>query len=420
MGTLLQLGLVDLLADRQLLEHLRGERLVLDIDVVAGESGGEAGVLALLADGQAQLVVGDDDRGIGVVGVGIHDDARDLGGRQSRSDALRGIIGPQHDVHALTAELGDDRADTAALGSDAGADGVETVIERAHGHLGADTGIARDRADLDDAVIHLGHLELEEALDEVWVRARDHDGGAGALTADGRLVAIGVADVDDDRLEALVVHVALALRAFVALVGITALVEMRQLRLDAFADLDDREVGRGLQHRAGDDVADAVGELLVDLLARGVAHDGVDLRLRMLGGDAARVLGGHVLLVELGVLAGLGVGLAHGDELVHVDLARLRVHRHARAVLEVHDVGVALGQRLLELADQVHLVDVLLLAERHQRFHHLGCHLRVFLSLVGAWAPRLFFALTVLIGAASALNYRRARTDYFFLPLPAS
>ena len=37
--------------------------LALDVDAPAGEAGGEAGVLALLADGQRQLVVGDDDLG---------------------------------------------------------------------------------------------------------------------------------------------------------------------------------------------------------------------------------------------------------------------------------------------------------------------------------------------------------------------
>ena len=73
---------------------------------------------------------------------------------------------------------------------------------------------------------------------------------------------------------------------------VTTLVKMGQLGLDAIADLDDREVGRGLQHGTADKVTDTAGKLLVDLLAGGVAHDGVDLGLGVLGGDAARVLGG--------------------------------------------------------------------------------------------------------------------------------
>jgi hypothetical protein len=35
-----------------------------DVDAHAGEAGSEAGVLALLADGQAELVVGDDHLGL--------------------------------------------------------------------------------------------------------------------------------------------------------------------------------------------------------------------------------------------------------------------------------------------------------------------------------------------------------------------
>ena len=40
----------------------------------------------------------------------------------------------------------------------------------------------------------------------------------------------------------------------------------------------------------------------------------------------------------------------------------------------MQDLGIALGKRLLEAVDQVELVDVLLLAERHQRIHHVRCH----------------------------------------------
>ena len=192
-----------------------------------------------------------------------------------------------------------------------------------------------------------------------------------ALAADGGLGGVRVADVDDDRLETLVVGVALAGGALVALIGVAALVEVGQLGLDALADLDDREVGRGLQHGAGDDVADALRELLVDLLAGGVAHDGADLGLVVLGGDARRSRRGHVDLVELGVLAGLGVLLALGDELVDVDAARGAVDGHARAEGQVQHVGVALGEGLLEAVEQVELVDVLLLAQKLKGLHHL-------------------------------------------------
>ena len=171
----------------------------------------------------------------------------------------------------------------------------------------------------------------------------------------------------------LVVQVALAHRALVALVLVTALIEVRQLGLDALANLDDREVGRGLQHGTADEVTDAAGELLVDLLAGGVTHDGVDLDLGVLGSDAARILGGDVDLLELGEVALLVHGIVDRLQAVDVDLAGGAVDGHLSAPLKMQDLGIALGERLLQAVDQVELVDVLLLAKLHQGGHHVGC-----------------------------------------------
>ena len=195
-----------------------------------------------------------------------------------------------------------------------------------------------------------------------------------AVLATNRLqVGVGVANVDDHGLDVLVVQVALAHRTLVALVLVTTLVEVRKLGLDALADLDDREVGRGLQHGTADEVTDAAGELLVDLLAGGVAHDCVDLGLGVLGGDAARVLGGNVDLLELGEVALLVHGIVNRLQAVDVDLAGGAVDGHLGAPLKMQDLGIALGERLLQAVDQVELVDVLLLAKLHQGGHHVGC-----------------------------------------------
>ena len=55
-----------------------------------------------------------------------------------------------------------------------------------------------------------------------------------------------VAYVDDERFDALIVLVILVGRALVALVLVATPVEVRQLGLDAIANLDDGEVRRGL------------------------------------------------------------------------------------------------------------------------------------------------------------------------------
>ena len=194
------------------------------------------------------------------------------------------------------------------------------------------------------------------------------------MLATNRLqVGVRVANVDDHGLDVLVVQVALAHRTLVALVLVTTLIEVRQLGLDALANLDDREVGRGLQHGTADEVTDAAGELLVNLLAGGVAHDGVDLGLSVLGSDAARVLGSDVDLLELGEVALLVHGIVDRLQAVDVDLAGGAVDGHLGAPLKMQDLGIALGERLLQAVDQVELVDVLLLAKLHQGGHHVGC-----------------------------------------------
>ena len=171
------------------------------------------------------------------------------------------------------------------------------------GDLGALARLAGDRLDLDGALIDLGHLLLKQTTHELGMGAGDDDRRTAVLAANRLQVGVGVADVDDHGLDVLVVQIALAHRTLVALVLVTTLVKMRQLGFDAIADLDDREVGRGLQHGTADEVTDTSGELLVDLLAGGVAHDGVDLGLGVLGGDAARVLGSDVDLLELSEVA---------------------------------------------------------------------------------------------------------------------
>ena len=177
--------------------------------------------------------------------------------------------------------------------------------------------------------------------------AGDDDRRTAVLAANRLQVGVRIADVDDHGLDVLVVQIALAHRTLVALVLVTALVKMRQLGLDAIADLDDREVGRGLQNGTADEVTDTAGELLVDLLAGGVAHDGVDLGLGVLGGDAARVLGGDVDLLELGEVALLVHGIVDRLQAVDVDLAGGAVDGHLGAPLKMQDLGITLGERLL-------------------------------------------------------------------------
>src|SRR5207253_10453635 len=220
------------------------------------------------ADGERELVVRDGDgrRATLVVEVDLAHARR----RQRLRDEARGFGVPRDDVDLLAAELRDDHAHARPARADAGADRVDTLRMRLDRDLRAVAGFARDAANLDEPVGDLGHLELEQRLDQLGVAAgEDH---LRALRAR--------ADLGDDGLDARALLVAFA----VDLLG------ARQQSLD-LAEIDEDVVAVArLLHDAGDDLADAVDVLVVHhpplLLADALQDD----LLRGLRGDAAEVV----------------------------------------------------------------------------------------------------------------------------------
>ena len=156
-----------------------------------------------------------------------------------------------------------------------------------HRDLGAAAGIARDRFDLDDAVIDLRHLLREQLGHELRVRARQEDLRAARLLA--HVVDIGA--------HPLALAEALARQQFVA----------PQHRLGA-AEIDDDIAELDPLDEAVDDLADAVLELGVLPLPLGVAHLLHDDLLRGLRRDAAEIdrrqrVGDEIADLGLGVEA---------------------------------------------------------------------------------------------------------------------
>jgi hypothetical protein len=75
-------------------------------------------------------------------------------------------------------ELGDDGLDARARAARTVApDRVEAPPARGDRDLRPASGLAGDRLDLDGAVVDLGNLELEQALEEALVGAADEDLG---------------------------------------------------------------------------------------------------------------------------------------------------------------------------------------------------------------------------------------------------
>ena len=279
--------------------------LRLDVDPPAGEAGGEAGVLAVTADRQRELVVGDDHGRLALVVVDDH--LADPRRRERLGDEAGGLVVVGNDVDLLAAELGYDHPHPGAAGADAGADRVDAVGVGDHRDLRAVAGLAGDADDLDQLVGDLRDLHLEQALDQLGAAAGDDDRGPF-----GR-----VGDVGDHGLDPHPVVVAL----------VVDLLGLRQQGLDPLAQLDQRVALVGLLDDSGDQLADAVLVLLEHHHPFGLADPLQDHLLRGLGGDPAEVVGGDVagrdlilvggdhLRVELGVLelaelARLGVDLA--------------------------------------------------------------------------------------------------------------
>lgn len=121
-----------------------------DVNIIAGQMGAQAHILALVADGQAQLVVGHGHAAaLGLAGQQF--DLDDLGRGQGRGDKLGDVLAPADDIDLLAVQLLDDLLDADAAGTDAGTDGIDIGVLAPDSQLGAGTGLTGDGLDLNGA-----------------------------------------------------------------------------------------------------------------------------------------------------------------------------------------------------------------------------------------------------------------------------
>src|SRR5262249_7857437 len=177
--------------------------------------------------------------------------------------------------------------DARALHADAGADRIDVAIARRDGDLGARPGLARRALDADDLLVDLGHLHLEQLLEQALVRARQDD-----LRAARRLVDVD--DVGDD-----------AVAGAERLAG--HLVAHGQEGLGP-AQVDDDVAALEPPDDPRDELALPVLVLIEDVVALRLAYALQDDLLGGLGGDATEPLPGPVQLEELAVLGVLLLG----------------------------------------------------------------------------------------------------------------
>ena len=154
-----------------LLLHLLELRLADDVELPARELRREAHVLALAADGERELLVRDDELHA-PVGL-VDDDLVHLGRLDRRADEARRIAVVRDDVDLLAAQLLHDGLHARALHADARADRIDVRVAARDGDLRARARLAGAGDDLHDALVDLGHLGLEELLDEAADRCGD-------------------------------------------------------------------------------------------------------------------------------------------------------------------------------------------------------------------------------------------------------
>ena len=136
-----------------------------------GELRREAHVLALAADGERELLVGNDELHA-AVGL-VDDDLVHLGRLDGRADEARRIAVVRNDVDLLAAQLLHDGLHARALHADARADRIDVRVAARDGDLRARARLARARDDLHDALVNLGHLGSRRASRRDADRERD-------------------------------------------------------------------------------------------------------------------------------------------------------------------------------------------------------------------------------------------------------
>ena len=193
-----------------------------------------------------------------------------FGRLQRVDDEGRRVGRPRDDVDLLALQLVDHRLHARAAHADAGADRIDRGIVGDDGDLGARAGVARDRLHFDDAVVDFRHFLREQLGGELRVRARQEDLRPARLAA--HVVDKGAHPVAGTE------H--LARDQFVA----------PHHRLAAGpAEIDDDIAVFDPLDLTVDDLADAVLEHLILLVALGLADLLHQHLLGGLGGDAAEI-----------------------------------------------------------------------------------------------------------------------------------
>ena len=290
-------------------------------------------------------------------------------GLRALATNVGGVLGPRDDVDLLAAQLRDDRLDASASLADRGSDRVEALLAARDRDLAAAARLAGDRLDLDRAPGDLRHLELEQAAQEVLVRAADVD----------ERPARRAADLEDVGLHVLADAVMLGRR----LVG-------RAHDGLGLAEVEDDPRRLHAADRAGDHLALAMRELVEERLPLRLAQALADDLARDLGADAAEMGRLELLVLEEVTETGLGVvrlglvevplgrGVLHlGDDRAGAEdahLAGVDIESHEDVLVPGRDAAIRRLDRVLDGPHELLPGDALLGVQLEERADELSTH----------------------------------------------
>ena len=141
-------------------QDLLHRRLRLDVDPPACQLGGESGVLSFLTDCQRKLPVGHDHRSGVVLFTNFH--LEDLRRAERVANEAGRVRVPLDHVDPLTVQLVHDVLYPDSAKTDARTDRVHAFLPGCDSYLAPEPRLARDRLDLDDSAVDLGHFQLEQ------------------------------------------------------------------------------------------------------------------------------------------------------------------------------------------------------------------------------------------------------------------
>ena len=265
-------------------------------------------------------------------------------------------------------EFTDDGLNPRSLHSHAGPHGIDVLVARGHGNLGAFPRISGSSPDGHRPVIDLRHFHFKQLGQQGRVDAGNND-----LRASG-----GFLHLDDDHADS-VAH-GEALQARLLSPGKSAFCS---------SQVDNHVGALGPLHQAGDHLADSLAVFFEDALAFRLANFLQNHLFGCLGGNAPQHIGGFLysyLSIDLGTgidLPGLGEGDLVGgvgdrpDDLfdrMDLDPARILVEGGSQFLRGLVVLAGGHQNRIFHGADHDFRIDSLLLAEKVDVLVEQGAH----------------------------------------------